>query len=108
MQAEPEPTQEFVVRIGLMAFPSVSDDLLEELTIRLERALEVDAADIAPGASASTNFLTRAIELDFTIVSSPIEIHGLVGEVTRIALGSIDPEAVTFGSSTTASAPAYA
>jgi hypothetical protein len=108
MQAGSDATQEFSVCIGLRARPSVSDDLLEEFTMRVEDALNARAGEIAPGASASANLAARTIELDFIVLSTPIAIHGLVGEVTRIALESIEPEAVTFGSSATSSALAYA
>jgi hypothetical protein len=108
MQADLGHIQEFSVRIELLASPWIHDNLLEQLTIRVEDALNADAYEIAPGASASANFLTRAIELDLTIASSPIAIHGLVGDVTRVALGSIEPDSVSFRSSTTSSALAHA
>jgi hypothetical protein len=108
MQANGGDTHEFSVRIELLASPWIHDDQLEQLTMRVEDALNADASEIAPGASASANFLTRAIELDLTIASSPIAIHGLVGDVTRVALESIEPDSVSFRSSTTSSALACA
>jgi hypothetical protein len=108
MQADLGDIQEFSVRIELLASAWIDDDLLEQLTIRVEDALNADACEIAPGASASANFHTRAIELDLTIASSPIAIHGLVGDVTRVALESIEPDSVSFRSSTTSSALAQA
>jgi hypothetical protein len=104
--------QEFSVRIGLMALPWVSDDLLEELTICVEDALSVRAVELAPGASASANFSDRAIELDFTVETNPIEVHRLVGEVVRIAMEALNEhkaeDAVSFGSSATSSVLAAA
>jgi hypothetical protein len=104
MKADLGDSQEFSVRIELIASTWVDDDLLEELTIRIEDALNADASGIAPGASASANFVSRAVELDLAIASSPIAIHGLVGVVTRIALESIESDAVSFRSSTTSAA----
>lgn len=110
-QAE-QATQEFNVRVGLMALPSVSDDLLEDLTIYVEDALSRDAAEMAPGASASANFSDRAIELDFAVETTPIEVHRLVGEVVRIAMEALNEQAaeaaVSFGSSATSSALIHA
>jgi hypothetical protein len=99
--------QEFKVLIGLMALPWVSDDLLEDLTIWVEDALGDRAAEIAPGASASANFASRSIELDFAVMATPVEIHHLVGEVVEIALEALNQHAektaVSFGSSATSS-----
>jgi hypothetical protein len=108
MQARSDATHEFRVNIGLRAFPSVSDGLLEELTMRVEDTLSANAAKIAPGASASADLVTRTIELDFVVLSTAMAIHGLVGELTRIALESIEPDAVTFWSSATSSTSADA
>jgi hypothetical protein len=109
-QAE-QAAQEFSARIGLIALPWVSDDLLEELTICVEDALSVRATGIAPGASASANFSDRAIELDFTVETTPIEVHRLVGEVVRIAMEALNEHeakaAVLFGSSATSSVLAH-
>ena len=109
-RAEPEATQEFTIRVGLVALDWVPDDVLEDLTMRVEDALSADAAEIAPGASASANFGTRTIELDLIVDSTPSAVHALVGEVVRIAMASFpdDEQApVSFGSSNT-SALAYA
>ena len=96
------------MRIGLIALPWVSDDLLEDLTIYVEDALSHSAAEIAPGASASANLLDRAIELDFAAETTPIDVHRLVGEVVRIAMDALnqyaEKAAVSFGSSATSSA----
>jgi hypothetical protein len=97
--------QELGVRIGLMALPWVSNDLLEDLTLCVEDALDERAGDIAPGASASANFADRAIELDFAVVATPAEVHRLAGEVLQIAMEALnahaDQTAVSFGSSAT-------
>jgi hypothetical protein len=108
MQADLGDMQEFGVRIELLAAAWIDDDLLERLTIRVEDVLNADAGEIVPGASASANFSTRTIELDLTIASSPIAIHGLVGDVTRVALESVEPDSVSFRSSATSSALAHA
>jgi hypothetical protein len=104
-----QATQEFSARIGLMALPWVSDDLLEELTMRVADALSANAAELAPGASASANFSARSIELDFAVEATPIEVHRLVGEVVRIAMEALNRHearaAVSFGSSATTSVP---
>jgi len=100
------------VRVGLMALPQVSDDLLEELTVCVEDALCSSAAEVAPGASASANFSDRAIELDFIVETTPIEVHRLVGDVVRIAMEALDEHAaenaVSFGSSAMSSALVHA
>jgi hypothetical protein len=102
-----QATQEFNVRIGLMALPWVSEDLLDDLTICVEDALSQGAAAIAPGASACANFLDRSIELDFAVETTPIEVHRLLGEVVRIAMEALNEHAekaaVSFGSSATSS-----
>ena len=100
------------MRIGLMALPWVSDDLLEELTICVEDALSVRATEVAPGASASANFSERSIELDFAVEATPVDVHRLVGEVVRIAMEALNEHeakaAVSFGSSATSSVLAHA
>jgi hypothetical protein len=105
-QAE-KVTQEFNVRIELMALPWVLDDLLEDLTICVEDALSDHANEIAPGASASANFVDRAIELDFAVKTTSIELHRLVGDVVRMAMDALNEHAaqaaVSFGSSATSS-----
>ncbi len=76
--------------------------------MRVEDALGAQAAEIAPGASASANFETRTIELDLIADSTPSAVHALVGEVVWIALAStVDQAPVSFESSST-SALAYA
>jgi hypothetical protein len=104
IQADLGGTQEFSVRVELSASAAVDDDLLEQLTIRIEDAIDADAAAVAQGASASANFLARAIELDLTITSTPVAIHALVGDVIRVAQESIEPHALSFRSSTTSAA----
>jgi hypothetical protein len=102
--AEPAQ-QELAVCIRLSALPWVSDSLLEDLTVCVEDALGERAAKLAPGASASANFADHAIELDFSVVTTPSEIHKLAGEVLQIALDALhqhaDRTAVAFDSSAT-------
>jgi len=89
----------------LPALPWVSDSLLEDLTVCVEDAFGERAAELVPGASASANFADRAIELDFSVVTTPSDIHKLAGEVLQIAMDAInqhaDRPAVAFGSSAT-------
>jgi hypothetical protein len=111
-QAEQAVTQGFNVRIGLMALPWVSDELLEDLTICVEDALGGRAAEIAPGASASASFVDRAIELDFAVEATPVDVHRLIGEVVQMAMEALNEHAekaaVSFGYSSTSSVLAYA
>ncbi|HSZ14557.1 MAG TPA: hypothetical protein VK790_11045 [Solirubrobacteraceae bacterium] len=106
------PGEEFTVRVRILATDDVSDEFLEELTILVEDAISEDAAEIAPGGSASANFETHTIELDFTVAAaSPEEMHQKVGEVVRIALAAVperEPQSVMFADSATSSVLAAA
>lgn len=100
------------MRIGLVALPWVPDDLLEDLTMCVEDALAARAEEIAPGASASTSFAERTIELDFAVEATPVEVHQLIGEVVRIAMEALNEHEarakVSFGSSATSAVLAHA
>jgi hypothetical protein len=110
--AAPGVAEEFIVRVRMAATPDVSDELLEQLTILVEDALAEHATALAPGGSASANFMDHMIELDFTVeAESPEEMHRKVGEVVRIALEAVprrDPQSVAFAGSVTSSVLALA
>jgi hypothetical protein len=100
-----QAAQEIRVRIGLVAHDWVSNDLLEELTLCVEDALSEHAGEVAPGASASASFRDRSIELDFSAIATPSQVHLLAAEVLQVAMDALnqhaDRAAVSFGSSST-------
>ncbi|HTZ63774.1 MAG TPA: hypothetical protein VMB51_06685 [Solirubrobacteraceae bacterium] len=100
------------MRVRMAAADDVSDDFLEELTMMVEDAIGEQAAELAPGGSASANFKTRTIELDFAVEAhSAEEMHRKVGEVVRIALEAVperEPQPVAFADSAASSVLALA
>lgn len=105
-QAGGPAIEEFVIRARMAATEDVSAEFLEQLTSLVEDALTSRAEAIAPGASASANFATNTIELDFIVEArSQREMHEKVGEVVNIAMEAIparEPQpAVAFAGSQT-------
>ena len=101
----PAVEEEFVIRVRMLAAADVSDEFLEELTMLVQDALAEHAEAVAPGASASANFGTRQIELDFIVeAQSPEEMHRKVGEIVSVAMEAIpqrEPQPVAFAGSQT-------
>jgi hypothetical protein len=63
----------------------MSREALEEWTVHAEDALEQQAADVALGASAATNFAASAVEVDFVVaVASDAELYDALSRVVRV------------------------
>ncbi len=75
---------EVVIMLAPGAGP-VPRETLEDTTLHVEDVLTRHGADIAPGASASTNLVAGTIEIDAVIeATTPAELHQKISELMEV------------------------